>query len=343
MKSKIVDFIATHAVVWKIPVASAFAWEIAEFAGSKHPYLSPLTVILSIQATVGKSVQFAWQRILGTIAGVLFTASIAPYVGLSGWSIGLLLFASAVIVAWMKWDHAVMIQVALSILLVMYFQSKMPSYPFDRIRDTITGAFVAVLFQLFIFPPDSVQQAKKKMSQFADHLTDHFYRTAQWVKGGCSSNEARLMTTQLQTLFQELHKTTTELEKAGQSLNYNPLAHKKRHTLHDLNHKLELLRQGFANLSDMIRVFTKWSESSLFTHEDQRVWTGHLNNLAAYVKEWRGLLEAPKTSAYDPHAVGLQIKAPHPMDKEQYPLALYMNAEQIIQDFKNPVFSSNNA
>jgi uncharacterized membrane protein YgaE (UPF0421/DUF939 family) len=333
-------FLNNHAVIWKTPLAAALSWEFAKWAGSSHPYLAPLTVILSIQITVSKSMQFAWQRIIGTIAGVLFTVTIAPYVGLSGWSIGLLLFVGAVIVERLKLDHAIMIQVALSILLVMYFQSKMPSYPLDRIRDTVIGAAVAVLIQMLIFPPDSINKAKKKMIHFADHLTKHFFNTAQWVEHGCSSSKALTMKEELQTLFQELHQATTELDKANQSLNYNLLAQKKRNTLNKLTLQMDQLRLGFANLSDMIRVFMRWSESGNFSKEDQRIWADHLNKIAMLVKEWRKMLDDSDTLTFEPNAVALQIKAPAHIENYQYPLAIYMNAEQVIQDFKKPIFSN---
>ncbi|GMX67425.1 hypothetical protein Elgi_66980 [Paenibacillus elgii] len=58
MTNKMIDFIKYKGVVWKIPLASALSWVLAEWAGSKHPYLAPLTVILSIQLTVDKSIQY---------------------------------------------------------------------------------------------------------------------------------------------------------------------------------------------------------------------------------------------------------------------------------------------
>jgi uncharacterized membrane protein YgaE (UPF0421/DUF939 family) len=334
-------FINNNAVVWKMPIASALSWELAKMAGSTHPYLAPLTVILSMQMTVSKSMKYAWQRVLGTIAGVLFTVIIAPYFGVSGWSIGLLLFIGAIIVQCFKLDYAVMVQVTISILLVMFFQSKMPSYPFDRIRDTVIGAVVAILIQMLIFPPDSINTAKTKMIHFADHFIKLLVNTAHWIERGCSSSEAQRMTTQLQNLFQELHQATTELDKASQSLNYNPLAQKKRHTLNQLNRQMEQLRAGFANLTDMIRVFKEWSDSNHFVAEDQRIWTGHLNNIALLVTEWKKTLEAP-APPLNPNALDLQIDAPTHLQSYQYPLALYMNAEQILQDFKSPVFTNKN-
>lgn len=334
------NFITKYSAAWKMPIAAALSWEIAEWAGSDHPYLAPLTVILSLQITVSKSVQFAWQRILGTIAGVLFTSSIAPYVGLNGWSLGLLLFIGAVFVVRFKLDHAILVQVALSILLVMYFQSKMPSYPLDRIRDTVIGAAVAVLFQILIFPPDSINKAKKKTIQFADHLSNHFFNTARWVERGCSSNDASAMTTDLQILFQELHQATTEMEKAEQSLRYNPLARKKRKMMNHLIRRLDQLRLGYANLSDMIRIFTKWSDTRFLTKEDQRIWADHLNKIGTFIKKYNGYQNDSSVIAFDPNVYDIDIKAPSAIGNYQYTLALYTNAEQIIQDFQNPAFST---
>ncbi|WP_261807626.1 aromatic acid exporter family protein [Paenibacillus sp. N3.4] len=333
-------FINNNGIVWKAPLAAALSWELAKWAGSDHPYLAPLTVILTIQITIDKSIRFAWQRTIGTIVGVLFTASIAPYLGLNGWSIGLLLFVGAAIVKWLKLDHAMMVQVTLSILLVMFFQSKMPSYPLDRIRDTVIGAAVALLIHILIFPPDSIKKAKKKMICFADHLTEHFFNTALWVEQGCSSSEAQTMNTELQTLFQELHQATTELDKAEQSLRYNPLAPKKRNSLDQLARQLNQLGLGYANLADMTRILTKWTESSVFTKVDQRIWADHLKSLASLVKEWKRVLDEPATGTFVSNVPDLEIKTPSHLENYLYPLALYMNAEQVIQDFQKFDFSN---
>ncbi|TVY02381.1 FUSC family protein [Cohnella terricola] len=331
-----IAFIYQSAVVWKIPLAAALSWQIAEWAGSKHPYLAPLTVILSIHATVNESLQFAWQRVLGTIAGVLFTAWIAPYVGLNAWSIALLLFAAGLVAKLLKLDHAILIQVALSILFVMYFQNKMPTYSFDRIRDTVIGAVVAVVIQMILLPPDSVATAKDKIMHFADRLIQLFNLAASWVENGCSPDGDRGMQAELQTLFQKLHQATIETEKADQSLIHHPFARKKRNTLNQLKKQLDKLRLGYANLTDMIRVFTKWSASGSFTIEDQRNWSGHLNMIAELVKEWR----SPAASDLGARVSALGIKAPSHLANNQFRLALYTNAEQIVQDFHNEVLNS---
>jgi len=179
------------------------------------------------------------------------------------------------------------------------------------------------------------------MIHFADHLSHHFINTALWVNKGCSASEAQTLQTKLQALFQELHQATTELDKAEQSLRYNPLGHNKRISLQRLARQMHLLRSGYANLADMIRVFAKWSESSSLAKADQRTWAEHLNSIAELVKEWKRGLDIQKADKQVPHAPALIIKAPSQMETYQYPLALYTNAEQIIQDFQDRAFSTN--
>jgi hypothetical protein len=60
--------------ILKMSAASGIAWELAKLAGSKHPYLAPLSVILCVQTTILQSVQYSVHRLLGTIVGVLLTA-----------------------------------------------------------------------------------------------------------------------------------------------------------------------------------------------------------------------------------------------------------------------------
>ncbi|MCY9669668.1 aromatic acid exporter family protein [Paenibacillus alginolyticus] len=334
MNLRIKSFIQDTGLIWKTPLAAALSWELAKWAGSSHPYLAPLTVILCIQITVSKSIQFAWQRILGTILGVALTSSFVSFLGLTGWSIGLMILLGSVFVKLLKLDNIVMSQVTLSILLVMYFQSQMPSYPFDRIRDTVIGAAVALLIHILLFPPDSVKKAKNLMSKFADHLTTYFFKTAQWVEAGCSSMESRDMEKEIQQLFQELHQATTEMDKANQSLSYHLFASEKRDTFKRQTQQLQQLRLGFANLSDMIRIFTEWSESKHWMAEDQKIWADHLYTIALHVKEWNSHLDKRTNSNLTFSAPVLNIKTPFTLEKYQYPLALYNNANQIIQDFQ---------
>lgn len=58
-------------LAWKLAIGSALSWEISKLFGSDHPYLAPLSVILTIQSTVDKTVSLSIKRMIGTVIGIL--------------------------------------------------------------------------------------------------------------------------------------------------------------------------------------------------------------------------------------------------------------------------------
>ncbi|GJM67863.1 hypothetical protein HMSSN036_00790 [Paenibacillus macerans] len=110
---KLIVFIA------KISAASGVAWELAKLAGSKHPYLAPLSVILCVQTTILQSVRFSLHRLLGTVIGVALTLWAADHMVLNGWTLALLIALVCGFALLIDRKESVLHQVALSVLLVL--------------------------------------------------------------------------------------------------------------------------------------------------------------------------------------------------------------------------------
>ncbi|WP_462408510.1 FUSC family protein [Neobacillus sp. Marseille-QA0830] len=68
------------------------AWEISKLFGSSHPYLAPLSVILTIQSTMDKTVSLSIKRFIGTVIGISVAVLIASYLKVNGWNLGLLIY-----------------------------------------------------------------------------------------------------------------------------------------------------------------------------------------------------------------------------------------------------------
>lgn len=103
----------------KISAASGIAWELAKLAGSKHPYLAPLSVILCVQTTVFQSIRYSFHRLLGTVLGVTLTLWAAGSMVLNGWTLALLLALVCGFGLLIDRTESVMHEVALSVLLVL--------------------------------------------------------------------------------------------------------------------------------------------------------------------------------------------------------------------------------
>lgn len=137
----------------KMALASGIAWELAKLAGSKHPFLAPVSVILCMQPSVQQSLQFSYFRVVGTVVGVILTAIAAIWLPLASWSMALLVVLACSLSLLAERHPTLIREVALSVVLVLELQQKSESYAIDRIRDTFIGVGVALALHLLVLPP----------------------------------------------------------------------------------------------------------------------------------------------------------------------------------------------
>jgi len=140
-------------IVLKMALASGLAWEIAKLAGSKHPFLAPVSVVLCMQSSLSKSLQFSYWRVLGTVFGVIVTAWAARYFPMNGWTLGLIIVLAGALSLAFSRNETLIREVALSVALVLSLQKQSGVYASDRIRDTFIGVVVALAVHYLVFRP----------------------------------------------------------------------------------------------------------------------------------------------------------------------------------------------
>jgi hypothetical protein len=331
MLYRIRDVLERTSVVWKIALASSVSWELARMTGSKHPYLAPLTVILCIQAQLGQSVQFALQRVLGTVLGVLLVTWIAPHIPINGWTLGLAILISAGIARLLRADPLFIHQVVLSILLVLYFEAKFPGYATDRIRDTLLGALIAVAIHVLVFPPDYTRKADQAIRQFAGQLESHLRAAAGWTSSGCPVNEGHTLQETLEKEFTGLHQQIGKADQSMNGLRYNPFSSRQRLKLAASRRRLDDVRQGYAHLLGMVRTLTAWAEKGPIEPVERNRWKEQLQNLADSVRRWNEGLPLPGSGVAAP---GPFPACPKELEPYQYVLALHQEAAGFFSRFQ---------
>ena len=271
------------SVVWKIALGSALSWEMARLFGSLHPYLAPLSVILCMQVTVGYSIRYGLYRVLGTIAGVLFTIYLTPYLGMNAWSLGLLILVGSLIIKLLGFNKIVINQVALSILLVLSFQAN-NSYGVDRIRDTFIGCAIAIFINMILIPPDFTEKSIREIGTYTDHLAKSIREVGEWLKTNTKIGENELQA-KTETLLKDLKKTVNQFEQAEQSTRYHPFVKKNRALLEHYQKKLIYLYQGSAYLSTILQTLSEWMESEEMGLEDRLFWAERMKGIATYFNQ----------------------------------------------------------
>jgi len=335
MVSKLIGFIKNTSIVWKTAIGSALSWRIAQWAGSSHPYLAPITLILSLQSTLNKSVHFAIYRMFGTALGILITVLLAGFFSVSYWTIGLLIFIGTAVAKLFKMNNLVIHQIALSILLVFTFAHKGMDYGIDRLRDTIIGALVALVFTVLILPEDPLKSLKNKFLLLAEELAANLTASAAWAEKGCPTDEGAKLHTGTKALLKDLHEVEKKLDQAIKDLRYNPYSKKHKRECHFLKTQLLPLQQGYTHMSRLLRTLTEWSASGTMTAFDTALWSSYLYSLAAYIIEWKRAVEQKRTSR-----VIFQLTLPPGSEKNIYPDTLYHEAMEMLRDFMPTVHRS---
>lgn len=138
-------------LAWKLSIGSILSWELSKLLGSHHPYLSPLSVILTIQSTMDKTINLSIKRMMGTIIGLIVTVFIARHLPIEGWSLGILILLGCYVSMFLKLDKKVLHQVSITVLFVFVFEHQSKNYAMDRLRDTLIGVLVAGILQFVWF------------------------------------------------------------------------------------------------------------------------------------------------------------------------------------------------
>jgi uncharacterized membrane protein YgaE (UPF0421/DUF939 family) len=315
-------------LIWKMAIASALSWEIAKLAGSHHPYLAPISVILCLQTTVNRSIRFSYHRMVGTVIGITITVFAAPYLEVNGWTLGLLILAGGFTAKWLKRDETAIHQVALTVLLVFVFEHKAGSYPIDRFRDTLIGAIAAVVIHMIFSPPNFMKQAAKSFQELGDHLSLTFINTSNWIQTGLEKGKGYELQIEVKKLLKELRDTKNILKTASDSLEYNPFGKKSMMELQGYHQRIYYLNLGYTYLSSIVGTFVAWTEAGTINPLQLAVWAEQLKSLSPFfdAKENPAELELPGEL--------LKISISTELEKQQFHISLYHETTQLLKKMK---------
>lgn len=164
-------------------VAATLAYIVALWLSSEPaPLTAPLTALLVVQVTLYSTITTSIRRVNAVVAGVLIAIGFSVLVGLSWWSLALIILASLLAGRLVRVDEFVP-EVAISAMLVLGV-THAAGTAWDRVLETLIGAVVGLLFNVLFVPPvwvgaagesieDLARQMRRLMRDVGDELTSH--------------------------------------------------------------------------------------------------------------------------------------------------------------------------
>lgn len=129
------------------------------------PLTAPLTALLVVQVTLFATLTTGVRRVNAVVVGVLIAIGFSAVVGLSWWSLGLIILSALVVGQLVRVDEFVN-EVAISAMLVLGV-TRLASQAWDRVLETLVGAAVGLAFNLVFAPPVWVDPAVESIEDLA--------------------------------------------------------------------------------------------------------------------------------------------------------------------------------
>ncbi|MFF4815951.1 aromatic acid exporter family protein [Kitasatospora sp. NPDC001309] len=202
-------------------VAATLSYAVATRLSSEPaPLTAPLTALLVVQVTVYSTLKTSVRRVVSVVVGVLIAIGFSAVVGLSWWSLGLIILASLVIGRYVRVEEFVQ-EVAISAMLILGV-TKLTSQAWDRVLETLIGAAVGLLFNLLFAPPvwvdtagESIEDLARRARQLLVDISEQLGRPTPVARAAERLHEAR-------RLDQAIADVDAALRQAEDSLRLNP-------------------------------------------------------------------------------------------------------------------------
>ncbi|MBV6699080.1 aromatic acid exporter family protein [Kitasatospora aureofaciens] len=202
-------------------VAATLSYVAAtQLSSEPAPLTAPLTALLVVQVTVYSTLKTSIRRVNSVVVGVLIAIGFSAVVGLSWWSLGLIILASLTIGRFVRVEEFVQ-EVAISAMLILGV-TKLASQAWDRVLETLIGAAVGLLFNLLFAPPvwvdtagASIEDLARRARQLLVDIAEELGRPTPLAWAAERLHEAR-------RLDQAISHVDAALRQAEDSLRLNP-------------------------------------------------------------------------------------------------------------------------
>jgi uncharacterized membrane protein YgaE (UPF0421/DUF939 family) len=184
------------------------------------PLTAPLTALLVVQVTFYATLTNGIRRVNSVVAGVLVAIAFSVLVGLTWWSLALLIVAALAVGHLVRVDEYVA-EVAISAMLVLGVTT-VGFTAWARIVETLIGAVVGTACNLLLPPPVWVDEAGRSIADLSRRVRQLMLRMGEEAAGGIPWERAAERLHEARRLDQHIAQVDASLRQAEDSLRLNP-------------------------------------------------------------------------------------------------------------------------
>ncbi|MEU7037484.1 aromatic acid exporter family protein [Streptomyces sp. NPDC046237] len=222
--------------------AATISYVVAlQLSSEPAPLTAPLTALLVVQVTLYSTLTTGIRRVNSVVVGVVIAIAFSALVGLTWWSLGLIILASLVVGRFVRVDEFVP-EVAISAMLVLGV-TQVTDTAWDRVLETLIGAIVGLTFNTVLAPPvwvgsagESIEDLARRMRRLMLGMGEELTTPTPVARAAARLHEAR-------RLDNDVADVDAALRQAEDSLRLNPRIKEQEGVLHRI-----VLRTGLDTL-----------------------------------------------------------------------------------------------
>ncbi|MFJ9738539.1 aromatic acid exporter family protein [Streptomyces sp. NPDC101166] len=201
--------------------AATIAYVIAlRLSPEPAPLTAPLTALLVVQVTLFATLTNGVRRVNAVVAGVLVAIAFSLLVGLTWWSLALVIVASLAVGHLVRVEEYVQ-EVAISAMLVLGVTT-IGNTAWARVLETLIGAVVGLAINLLLPPPVWVEEAGQSIEGLARGVRQLMLRVGEQAAGRTPAEEAAARLHEARRLDHDIVEVDAALRQAEDSLRLNP-------------------------------------------------------------------------------------------------------------------------
>ncbi|MFD8307363.1 aromatic acid exporter family protein [Streptomyces sp. NPDC059690] len=202
-------------------VAATVAYVVAlRLSPEAAPLTAPLTALLVVQVTLYATLTNGIRRVNSVVAGVLVAIAFSQLVGLTWWSLALLIVAALAVGRLVRVEEYVP-EVAISAMLVLGVTT-VGDTAWARIVETLIGAVVGMACNLLLAPPVWVDEAGESIEGLARRVRQLMLRMGEEAAGRTPVEHATERLYEARRLDHDIVEVDAALRQAEDSLRLNP-------------------------------------------------------------------------------------------------------------------------
>lgn len=285
------DFQTNLIQVLKSVIAATAGWWLSvNVLGSSMPFLAPWTALLTVHATVYRSLSRGFQMTVTTGLGVVLSLLIGSFLGVSLWTFALamLIGLAGSFLVWIR-DEGIVIATTAIFILGAGFDNEAPLLV-DRLLQVGLGVTIGIVVNLLLVPPLRDLQAARHVDSLVGRMGDVLIDIANETAISWQSDRHDAWIEETISIDQELRTAWQTVRFVRESQRMNPRHWFNQHVRADQNadyeKTLEQLGEGIPHLRHLARTLREPTYvDDLWDDEFRMQWAAIVTDVGTFIKD----------------------------------------------------------